>query len=287
VKPAPFAYAKARSLDHAIELLGIHQGGARLLAGGQSLLPALNMRREAPGTLIDINGIAGLSHIRLADGIVEIGALVRHAQAERSATVIEHLPLLARALPHIGNPAIRNRGTIGGSVAFADPGAEVPACLLALGGEVDLVGRGRRRRVGADELFRGRFTTAIGAQEILTAIRLPAAHRQTRVGFHEIARRHGDYAIVGLAAAARAEGDRLTGIRLAFFGVGSTPVRARRAEMELSEAPVDASRVDVAVAALAGDLDPRDDVQTTGATKRYLAGVVLRRVVGELLEAPR
>jgi carbon-monoxide dehydrogenase medium subunit len=286
VKPAPFAYAKARSLDHAIELLGAHNGGARLLAGGQSLLPALNMRRDAPANLIDINGIAGLEQIRVADGIVEIGALVRHAQAERSAAVGEHLPLLARALPHIGNPAVRNRGTIGGSVAFADPGAELPACLLALGGEVDIVAPGGRCRVGAEDFFRGRFRTAIGPQELLTAIRLPAAGAQSRAGFHELSRRHGDYAIVGLAAAARAEGDRLADVRLAFFGVGSTPLRARRAEAVLSGARVDAVRVNAAVAALAEDLDPPDDVHTKGATKMYLAGVVLRRVAGQLLETP-
>jgi aerobic carbon-monoxide dehydrogenase medium subunit len=287
VKPAPFAYAKARSLDHAIELLGVHRGEARLLAGGQSLLAALNMRRDAPGTLIDINGIAGLDHISVADAVVEIGALVRHAQAERSPAVRKHLPLLARALPHIGHPAIRNRGTVGGSIALADPGAELPACLLALGGEVEIAAPGRRRRVGADDFFRDRFRTAIGAGEVLTAITLPAARPQTRVGFDEISRRHGDYAVVGLAASAQAEGDRLAGLRLAFFGVGSTPVRARRAEMVLSGAPVDAARIEAAVAALAEDLDPPDDVQMKGTTKRYLAGVVLRRVVGQLLEAPR
>jgi carbon-monoxide dehydrogenase medium subunit len=287
VKSAPFAYAKARSLDHAIELLGVHQSGARLLAGGQSLLARLNSRLDAPRILIDINSIAGLDDIRVADGIVEIGALVRHAQAERSATVRQHLPLLARALPHIGHPAIRNRGTIGGSIAFADPGAELPACLVALGGEVEIVGPRGPRRVGADDFFRGRFRTAIGTDEVLTAIRLSAARAQTRVGFNEISRRHGDYAIAGLAASARAAGDRLSNIRLAFFGVGSMPVRARRAEMALSAGPVDAARTEAAVAALAGDLDPPDDLQTKGTTKRYLAGVVLHRVVGQLLETPR
>jgi aerobic carbon-monoxide dehydrogenase medium subunit len=285
VKPAPFAYAKARSLDHAIELLGAHNGGARLLAGGQSLLPALNMRRDAPAGLIDINGIAGLNQIRVSDGIVEIGALVRHAQAERSATVREHVPLLVRALPHVGNPAVRNRGTIGGSIAYADPGAELPACLLALGGEVEIAAPGGQRRISADDFFKGRFSTALGPQEILTAIRLPVARPQTRVGFHEISRRHGDYAIVGLAATARAEGDRLADVRLAFFGVGSTPLRARRVECLLSRGPVDAARLDAAAAALAEDLDPPDDVHSRGATKMYLAGVVLRRVAGQLLDA--
>ena len=287
MKPAPFAYAKARSLDHAIELLRVHQGGARLLAGGQSLLAALNMRLDAPGILIDINGIAGLDHISVVNGIVEIGALVRHAQAERSPAVRRHLPLLARALPHIGHPAIRNRGTIGGSIALGDPGAELPACLLALGGEVEIAAAGGRRRVGADGFFRGRLRTAIGPGELLTAITLPAARPQTRVGFDEISRRHGDYAIVGLAASAQALDGQLAGLRLAFFGVSTTPVRARRAEMALSGAPLDAARTEAAVAALAEDLEPPDDIHMKGTTKRYLAGVVLRRVVAQLMGAPR
>jgi carbon-monoxide dehydrogenase medium subunit len=144
VKPAPFAYAKARSLDDAIRLLGEHGGEAKLLAGGQSLIATLNMRLSHPTLLVDINGIAGLSGVSVKNGTVEIGALTRHVKLERSSDIAKHAPLIARAMPHIAHPAIRNRGTIGGSLSYADPAAELPACLVALDGEMDIVGSGRR-----------------------------------------------------------------------------------------------------------------------------------------------
>ena len=280
MKPAPFAYAKARSLEEAVALIGGH-ADARLLAGGQSLIATLNMRLSAPGLLVDINGIGGLDGIALNGGMVEIGALVRHAQAERSELIAKHAPLLARALPHIGHPAIRNRGTIGGSIAFADPAAELPACLLALGGEVDAVGPTGKRTIKAEDFFLGLFETALSAGDILTAIRLPAADKDTRIGFAELARRHGDYAMVGLAATARAAGNGLVDVRLAFFGVGATPLRARKAETALTGA-IDDRRIEAAVAAL--ELEPPDDLQASGAVKKHLAGVLLKRVVRQLME---
>jgi aerobic carbon-monoxide dehydrogenase medium subunit len=279
VKSAVFAYARARSLDHAIELLGQHDGQARLLAGGQSLIATLNMRLDSPDLVVDINGIPGLDGIARRNGQVEIGALVRHAAAERSDLIKRQLPLIAQAMPHIGHPAIRNRGTIGGSVALADPAAELPACLLALGGEVEIAGARGRRMVRADDFFKGLFDTALGPGDVLTAIRLPAATSETRTGFAEFCRRHGDYAIVGLAASARAEGRSLHDVRLAFFGVGATPVRARQAEAGLANGTVDA-----AVAGLAEDLDPPDDVQASGVVKKQLAAVLLRRVAAQLME---
>ena len=277
MKPAPFAYRRARALDEAVALLGEH-ADAKLLAGGQSLIATLNMRLSAPSLLIDINGIGGLDGIALRDGKVEIGTLTRHAQAERSDTIAKHAPLIARAMPHIGHAAIRNRGTLGGSIAFADPAAELPACLLALDGEVEASGPQGKRTIKAADFFKGLFETALGAQEVLTAIRLPAATSATRVGFAELARRHGDYAMVGLAASARADGKGLADVRLAFFGVGSTPVRAKKSEAALASGDLEA-----AVAAL--DLDPPDDIQASGATKKHLAGVLLRRVAKQLMEA--
>jgi carbon-monoxide dehydrogenase medium subunit len=277
VKPAPFAYKKVRSLAEAVALLGEHKD-ARLLAGGQSLIATLNMRLSAPSLLIDINGIAGLDGISHKAGTVEIGALTRHAAAERSDAVAKHAPLLARALPHIGHSAIRNRGTLGGSIAFADPAAELPACLLALDGEVDATGPKGKRTIKAADFFKGLFETALGAHDVLTAIRVPAATKDTRVGFAELARRHGDYAIVGLAASARADGKGLADVRLAFFGVGATAMRAKKAEAALT-----GGNVDAAVAAL--DLEPQDDVQASAAVKKYLAGVLLRRVAKQLMEA--
>ena len=275
MKPAPFAYKKAHSLDEAVALLS--EKDARLLAGGQSLIATLNMRLSAPRLLVDINNLRGLNSISEKNGTVEIGALTRHAQAERSDIIAKHAPLIARAMPHIGHPAIRNRGTLGGSIAFADPAAELPACLLALDGEVEAAGPNGRRTIKAADFFKGLFETALAPQEVLTAIRVPAAGKDTRVGFAELARRHGDYAIVGLAASARADGKGLSDVRLAYFGVGATPVPAKKAEAALARGDIDG-----AVSAL--DLEPHDDVQATAKVKKHLAGVLLRRVASQLLE---
>jgi aerobic carbon-monoxide dehydrogenase medium subunit len=276
VKPAPFAYKKARTLEEAIALLGEHKE-ARLLAGGQSLIATLNMRLSAPSLLIDINEVGGLGGTAHKNGKIEIGALVRHAQAERSELIAKHVPLIARALPHIGHPAIRNRGTLGGSIAFADPAAELPACLLALDGEIDASGPRGKRTIRAQDFFKGLFETALDPQEVLTAIRVPAAGKDMRTAFSELARRQGDYAIVGLAASARGDGKKLSDVRLAYFGVGSTAIRARKAESALAKGDIDG-----AVAGL--ELDPHDDVQATAAVKKHLAGVLLRRVANQLME---
>ena len=219
MKPAPFAYAKARSVAHAIELLA--NDDARLLAGGQSLIATLNMRLSEPELLVDINAIGGLDRIVLKNAHVEIGALVRYAQAERSTEIARAAPLIALALPHIGHPAIRNRGTVGGSLAFADPAAELPACVVALDGEIEIVGPQGQLTVKADDFFKRLFETALTPRDVLTAVRVPAAGTDTRVGFAELARRHGDYAMVGLAACARADGKRLSNLRLVYFGVGA------------------------------------------------------------------
>jgi carbon-monoxide dehydrogenase medium subunit len=278
LKPAPFAYARANSVDHAIELLG--GSDVRLLAGGQSLMATLNMRLSAPKLLVDLNRVPGLAGIAAQNGQVEIGALTRHAEAELSAEIARHAPLIALAMPHIGHPAIRNRGTLGGSIAFADPAAELPACLLALGGEIEIAGEKGRRTIKAGDFFKGLFETALGPRDVLTAIRVPVATGDTRVGFAEFARRHGDYAMVGLAACAKANGRRLADVRLAYFGVSATPVRAIKAEAALAD-----GKLDEAVTAVAADLTPSDDVQATGATKKHLAGVLLKRVAKQLMEA--
>jgi carbon-monoxide dehydrogenase medium subunit len=278
VKPAPFAYTRAKTVKEAITLLAKHKDDARLLAGGQSLIATLNMRLSAPDLLIDINGIKNLNGIAKKGKFIEIGALTRHTQVEHSDVIAKHAPLIALAMPHIGHPAIRNRGTFGGSIAFADPAAELPACLLALGGEIDIAGPRGKRKVKADAFFKGLFETALRPQEMITAVRIPAADKTTRIGFAELTRRHGDYAIVGLAASARGNVKGLSDVRLAYFGVGDTPTRAKKAEAALA-----AGDVDAAVKAL--DLDPNDDVQATAKTKKHLAGVLLRRVAKQLMEA--
>jgi carbon-monoxide dehydrogenase medium subunit len=276
VKPAPFAYERARSLDHAIELMGAED--ACLLAGGQSLIATLNMRLSRPRLLVDINRVPGLDHITSSNGQIEIGALVRYAQAERSTEIAAHAPLIAKALPFIGHPAIRNRGTIGGSIAFGDPAAELPACFVALDGEAVIARPSGTRVVKADAFYKGLFESALTPRDVLTAIRIPAATSETRTGFAELARRHGDYAMVGLAANARATGKTLSDVRLVFFGVGTTPVRARTAEAALASGDIDA-----AAKAVATDLDPSDDVQASSAVKRQLAGVLLQRVARQLM----
>jgi carbon-monoxide dehydrogenase medium subunit len=275
MKPAPFAYAKARSIAHAIDLLA--NDDARLLAGGQSLIATLNMRLSHPALLVDINGVGGLDGIASRNGQLELGALVRHAQAERSGELAQKAPLISLALPHVGHPAIRNRGTIGGSLAFADPAAELPACVLALDGELDIVGPQGQRTIKADDFFKRLFETALTPRDVLTAIRVPAADTKSRVGFAEFALRHGDYALVGLAACGRADGRRLRDLRLVYFGVGETPVRAHGAEGALAEGDAEA-----AASALAQDLTPADDVHASSAVKLHLAGVLLRRVARQL-----
>ncbi|TMI99287.1 MAG: xanthine dehydrogenase family protein subunit M [Alphaproteobacteria bacterium] len=277
MKPAPFAYAKARSLEDAIAQLSAHPGEAKLLAGGQSLIATLNMRLSSPSLLVDINGVEGLDGIIFTDGMVEIGALARHVTLEHSDVIAGQAPLICLAMPHIAHPAIRNRGTLGGSLAYADPAAELPACLVALDGDIDIVGPEGKRSVRAADFHKGLFETALGPHDVLTAIRFPAATADTRVGFAELARRHGDYAMVGLAAAAKAGSKGLSDVRLCYFGVGATPVRARGAEAALT-----GGSVDDAVAAL--DLDPGDDIQATAAVKKHLAGVLLRRVAKQLAE---
>jgi aerobic carbon-monoxide dehydrogenase medium subunit len=279
LKPAPFAYAKARTVAHAIDLLA--QEEARLLAGGQSLIAALNLRLDRPHLLIDINGLAELDRIAVVDGRIEIGALVRHARAERSAEIATHAPLLALAIPHIGHPAIRNRGTIGGSLAFADPAAELPACLVALDAQIEVVGPQGGRMVRAGDFFTALFETALAPRDVLTCIRLPATTAATRVGFAEFARRRGDYAMVGLAACARADNGNLADLRLVYFGVGPGPVRTRNAEAALQRGDLDGS-----LRALDHELAPGDDVQASAAVKRHLAGVLLRRVAKQLTAAP-
>jgi len=276
VKPAPFAYKKARSLDEALGLIA-GEPEAKFLAGGQSLIAALNMRLSAPPLLVDINGVGSLDRIEANNGSVSIGALVRHAQAERSETIRKHVPLIARALPHIAHPAVRNRGTIGGSIAYADPAAELPACLLALGAQIVARGPNGERVIAADDFFRGLFETALAPGEMITSIRVPAANADTRIGFAELARRHGDYALVGLAATARANVKGLSDVRLAFFGVGNTALRQPRSERALAERDVEG-----AVASL--DLNPNDDIHATGAVRKHLAGVLLRRVAVQLMD---
>jgi len=280
MKPAPLAYARPASLAEALDLLAGED--TRALAGGQSLVPALNLRLAAPGMLVDINRLPGLDHVRLGEGGLVIGALVRHAELEASLLVAAHAPLLAQAMPHVGHLAIRTRGTLGGSVALADPAAEIPACLVALDAVIRVAGRGGAREVPAASFFRGIYTTDLRRGELVTEVVIPAA-AGWRSRFLELARRHGDYALVALAARARVAAGRLEALRLVLAGVGVAPVRAARCEAALAGRRPDAAALDEAGRALAAEIDPPSDVHASGALRRHLARVLVARAVAALM----
>jgi carbon-monoxide dehydrogenase medium subunit len=285
MKPAPFEYHRPVSLTEVFDLLERYGDDGRVLAGGQSLVPALNMRLATPRALIDINRLPGLDAIRLEPEGLVIGALARHETIERSALVRQHAPLLALAMPHVGHAAIRARGTLGGSLALADPAAELPACAVALAATIRADGRRGRRALAAAEFFRGVYTTALAPGELVTEIVVPRRSPEWRDGFQEVARRHGDFALAGLAACARVEDDVVRDGRLVFFGVGGAPVRARAAEAALTGRRVDTAAIAAAQRALAGELDPPGDVHASPALRRHLAGVLLSRVIAGLVEA--
>src|SRR5258706_9610078 len=258
MKAPSFAYAKPRALEGAFDLL--ERPGAKILAGGQSLIPSLNMRLSSPELLVDITGIAALKGIAVRGNVVRVGALVTHSEIEKSDLIRRSVPLLAQAAPHIAHPAIRNRGTLGGSLALADPAAEYPACALALNATIILQGRKSERKVSAASFFKGLYETDLRAGEMVVAAEFPQVERSV---FLELTRRHGDYAIVGLAGVA----DR-SGKRIAFFGVSGKPVLAANASKAVG--------LEGAVAGLEKDLDPAGDLYNSAATKMHLAKVLLR-----------
>ena len=259
MKAPSFAYARAKSLAEAFDL--IERPGAKVLAGGQSLIPSLNMRLAHPELLVDINTLRELKGIELRPAGLRIGALATHTQIEKSDLVAKHAPLVAQAVKHVAHPAIRNRGTIGGSLALADPAAEYPACALALNATVVLMHRRGERRVSAEHFFKGLFETDIRPGELLAAVEFPRVERSV---FIELARRQGDYAIIGLAGVADASGRRI-----AFCGAGATPVLAPNASK--------AGSLDAAQKALEKDLQPPADLYHSSATKLHLAKVLLSR----------
>ena len=285
MKPAAFVYHRPASLDEALALLRRYGVDGRILAGGQSLVPALNMRLAAPAALIDINRLSGLDGISLEPEGLVIGALARHEAVETSPLVARHAPLIAQAMPHVGHRAIRTRGTVGGSVALADPAAELPACLLALDAVIRVAGPGGTREIPAALFFRGIYTTDLAAGEIVTAVVVPPIQPGWRSRFAELARRHGDYALVGLAAHCRVEGGAITEARLAFCGVGPTPVRAWRAEAAMSGRRPNADVLAEAGRALDADLDPPGDVHASPALRRHLSRVLLARVTAQITGA--
>lgn len=282
MKAPAFDYHRAETVSGALEALRAAGPDARLLAGGQSLLASLNFRLSAPPLLIDIGRLDELRGItETADGTLRIGALTTHAQIGRSALVARLAPMLAEGAPLIAHPAIRNRGTIGGSLALADPASEWPACAVALQAEIEIVGLDGRRRVPAAEFFHGMYATACGAEELVAALHVPPMATGTRQSCCELARRHGDYALAGLAITLAVAGGRVRDLCAVFFGVGPTPMLARHAAAAAEGLPP-AEAAQAAAKALAADLDPQGDPVTDTATRMQLASVLLRRTITRL-----
>jgi carbon-monoxide dehydrogenase medium subunit len=282
MKASAFAYARATSMINALELLAVHGDKAKVLSGGQSLMPAMNLRLISPEFIVDIGELAELRGIAVKDDVLSIGALTRHAELLRSPEIAAHAPLLTNAIAHVAHPAIRNRGTIGGSLAHADPASELPPCMVVLGATVIVRGPGGERRIAAEEFFTGIYETALSPQELLVAVEVPVAQRGSVHFFQEFARRHGDYAIVGLAAQARLNGGKFADLRLGFFAVGDRPLLAKAAG-KLVDVPVTPELLSEASAALSEELDPHEDHQASPTMRRHLAKVLLVRCVSTLL----
>ncbi|MGH2403554.1 MAG: FAD binding domain-containing protein [bacterium] len=273
-------------------LLAEYGADAKLLAGGQSLMPLLNMRLTRPSVLIDLNRVRALDYLTAADGEIRIGAMTRQRAAERSPVIASRLPLVAEALRWVGHAQIRNRGTIGGSLAHADPAAELPAVAVALGAHLVIAGQGATRFLTADEFFLGYLTTAIEPTEVLTEVRLPAMDPEAGWAFAEVSRRHGDFAIVGAAAVVHADGEeRCRDVRLAFTGVGPTPVRVREAEAAVEGQHLvrstqgqqgrglDDGLLREVAGLVAARLEPESDIQASAEYRKHVAGVLARRAL--------
>ncbi|MDQ8726171.1 xanthine dehydrogenase family protein subunit M [Bradyrhizobium sp. LHD-71] len=283
MKARAFSYARPSTVEEALETFASAGDEASYIAGGQSLVPALALRLQAPQLLIDIAHIPALRGIARRENWLRIGALTRHCEVLTDPNIARYAPLLREAAPHVAHPAIRNRGTLGGSVALADPASEFPAMMLAMGAELEIAGPQGTRRVAADDYFIDLFQTAIEPGELLIAIHVPAVGPHHRWAFDELARRRGDYAIIGCGMLGRFAGDRIDEIRVAFFSVGNTPVRARHVETALTGGRLGPDSVAEAQASLAADLSPPDDEHTPAAMRLHLARVLMGRLLGRMM----
>jgi aerobic carbon-monoxide dehydrogenase medium subunit len=275
-----FAYKAPETLEEVLDLLGEHGDEAKLIAGGQSLVPLLAMRLARPELLVDLNGVAGLDAIDERGDVVAFGATTRERVAEQSKLVAERVPVLAEALPFIGHVSIRNRGTIGGSMVHADASAELPAVALATGAEMVVRSRRGERVVPADSFFVSHYTTDLADDECLVEVRVPAARAGAGWAFYEVAPRHGDFALVGVAAMLTLGDDQTIGsARVCLFGVADRAVRADAAEAALVGARASGEAFAAAAAGAVRDLEPASDMHGSAAYRRHLAGVAVRRVL--------
>lgn len=287
MKPAPFVYHRPGSLDEAIALLERYEGEAKVLAGGQSLMPIMNMRLARPSALIDLAAVPGLAGIRVDDGRVAFGAMTRHVQVERSRDVREQLPILSRAMMYVGHLAIRSRGTIGGSLAHADPAAELPALATLLDARFTIAGRDGVRTVDWADFFVSYLATCLEPTEILTGVSFAVPQAGTRWMFREVARRHGDYALAGIGALLRHDDDEtIAEARIALFGVGPTPVRLLDAERVLTGLRPDAAALARIADEAASTLDPDADIHASGAYRRDVARALITDALREATLLP-
>jgi carbon-monoxide dehydrogenase medium subunit len=283
VKPSDFEYEAPDTLDEAIGLLA-GEPGAKVLAGGQSLVPLLSLRLAAPTLLVDLRRVPGLAAVERVNGEVTVGAMVRQRSAERDDGIRDAVPLMAAALRHIAHPQVRSQGTIGGSIAHADPAAELPAVLVALDGRVRVRGSRGERVIVADDFFTGFLSTALAEDEIVTALELDAAPAHTGAACVEVAQRAGDYALCGALAQVTLDGDRVAAARVALFGIGDRPLRARAVEAALTGEPATPEAVASAAAEAGAEADPIDDPQVPAEYRLHLAQVVTRRALGQAIE---
>jgi carbon-monoxide dehydrogenase medium subunit len=285
MKAAAFSYTRASSVTDALNLLARYGDDAKVLSGGQSLMPALNLRLSAPAWIVDIGAISELQGISVSGQVLRIGALTRHVDILKSPEIALHAPLLSEAMVHVAHPAIRNKGTLGGNLAHADPASEMPACVIALDATIVVQGQSGERRVPAADFFTGIYETVLAPDELLVAVEIPVKRPQSAHFFHEYARRKGDYAIIGLGASAVLDGDMFAELRLGFFAVGEKPLLAT-ASKHLIGKPVTASVLADAQSALDDELDPQEDQQATAGMRRYLARQLMARCVADLLGRP-
>jgi len=286
MKPAPFLYFRPATVEEAVALLAEHGDEAKPLAGGQSLIPAMNFRLARPGALVDLNWIAELSYVRSQrDGLV-IGAMTRQRTVERSEEARRVAPLVSEAMPFVAHPQIRNRGTVGGSIAHADPAAELPAVMLALEARFRARSHAGERSIPAGEFFKGALETALGPDELLVEIALSRRPPRSGHAFMEVARRHGDYALVGVAAVVTLDpGGRCGAARIALVSVGDGPVLATRAAALLVGAEPTAAAIRAAAdAAARQDIDPPADIHASAAYRRHLTAVLTRRALARAFE---
>ena len=287
MKPADFDYAAPVSVAEAVSLLAADES-AKVVAGGQSLVPLLNFRLAQPSLLVDLRPIPGLDEISEQSDRIVLGAMVSQRQVETSSLLASSCPLLVEAARHVAHPQIRARGTVGGSVAHADPAAELPAVLLALEGEVRVAGSQGQRRIRASELFAGFFTTTLASDEIVLEVIVPTLAPRTGWSLVEIVRRAGDYAIVGAAAqVSLSDRGQVSDARLALFGVGDRPVRARAVEEALLGGAATEDSAEAASRHAADGLNPADDIQAPSRYRKHLARVVARRCLNEAIERAR